>query len=182
MRAARLMTGVAALAALGGLALPAWAGDGPTGGDDVLVGTPQNDVIEGLGGDDEIYGNRGNDRLGGGAGDDALYGGRGMDILFGRNGADFASGGPRHDEIYGNGGGDELRGGAYADIIVPGNGRDVVHAGPGDDEIFIYNDDKRDKIFCDGGHDFVEIDVHEDADPETIDVFVDCEDVYVDQE
>jgi len=41
---------------------------GPTGGDDVLNGTPGKDTINGLGGDDTIHGKGGNDTLKGSSG------------------------------------------------------------------------------------------------------------------
>lgn len=176
---------IAAGAALAVLACPATAtgvGDGATGGDDVLVGTSGNDTINGLGGDDVIHGYLGADELTGAAGDDQLYGGRGSDLLLGKDGKDFLSGGPRGDSLYGAAGADELRAGAFHDTIVPGDGADVVHAGPGDDELFVFNDGKPDRYYCDGGYDWVEISLrqHQRRDPR--DVFIDCEDVYVDRD
>lgn len=163
------------------LAAPAFAVGGPTAGDDVIVGTSGPDHVEALGGDDVVHGYLGNDLLGGGGGDDALYGGRGSDHVFGREGDDLLSGGPRPDDIYGHAGADELRGGAEADTIVPGSGADEVHAGPGDDEIYVYRDGKADRIFCDGGHDWVEIKLKAHQHRDAGDTFVDCEDVYVDR-
>jgi hypothetical protein len=75
-----------------------------------------------------------------------------------------------------------LRSGAYYDVIVPGPGADEVHAGPDDDEIFVNNDGKRDVIFCDGGHDWVEISLRRHERRDHRDRYVDCESVYVDRE
>lgn len=51
--------------------------------DDILHGTPGIDVINGLGGKDTMYGHEANDRLYGGANDDTFYGGTGSDAMFG---------------------------------------------------------------------------------------------------
>jgi len=51
----------------------------PTGSDDYIVGTPDNDVIDG--GSDEIYGREGDDTLLGGTGNDALTGESGTNLL-----------------------------------------------------------------------------------------------------
>ena len=57
-------------------------------GNDRLVGSNQNDVLDGGDGNDVLYGRNGNDRLLGGAGCDTLYGGNGNDTLDGGGGAD----------------------------------------------------------------------------------------------
>jgi Ca2+-binding RTX toxin-like protein len=61
-----------------------------TGGDDVLTGDDQANVINGLAGYDRIFGNGGDDTLDGGAGNDDLFGGAGRNqYLYGRgDGAD----------------------------------------------------------------------------------------------
>jgi|GEM_PF-2009783 len=174
--------GTGAVIALGlGLMSPAWAAGEPTEGDDVIVGTPERDDIDALGGDDTIFGNRGDDELRGRAGNDKIMGGRGSDLLLGGEGADSIVGGPRGDSLFGHAGSDVLRAGAFHDIIVPGPGADEVHAGPGDDEIFVDNDGKRDVIFCDGGHDWVEISLGRHERRDRLDRYVDCESVYVDR-
>ncbi|WBV42797.1 M10 family metallopeptidase C-terminal domain-containing protein [Pseudoroseomonas cervicalis] len=58
------------------------------GGANSLVGTPENDVIQGLGGNDTLSGGDGADILSGGDGDDILTGGRGADTLHGGAGND----------------------------------------------------------------------------------------------
>ena len=54
---------------------------GTNGSNSRLVGTADNDVINGLGGNDKIYGLAGNDTINGGAGKDKLYGGAGQDTF-----------------------------------------------------------------------------------------------------
>ncbi len=59
---------------------------GPTEFDDVLFGTPEEDVIDALGGDDEVYGLESDDILLGNSGNDMLNGQDGDDTLFGETG------------------------------------------------------------------------------------------------
>ncbi|HVQ95791.1 MAG TPA: hypothetical protein VMU51_32500 [Mycobacteriales bacterium] len=114
----RMAMFAAALLATGGLAVaagPAAQADGPDDGcdhvgiviegnaaDNVLVGTPWNDVIRGFGGDDRIDGGGGNDTIYGGDGDDiirggdcddTMYGGPGDDLINGESGTDSGFGG-----------------------------------------------------------------------------------------
>jgi len=78
------------------------------GPDNVIMGTPGNDllngddsdnVIDGGAGNDRIYGLGGHDWLIGGAGDDSLYGGDGNDVLDGGAGADVLSGSSGYDTV-----------------------------------------------------------------------------------
>jgi Ca2+-binding RTX toxin-like protein len=73
-----------------------------TDGNDVVVGSPFADHIEGLGGRDFICGIGGGDELLGGARGDKLSGGRGRDDLFGGSGDDLLRGGAGRD--HGSGG------------------------------------------------------------------------------
>ena len=61
------------------------------GGDDKLYGGPGggNDVLHGDGDDDMIWGGHGGDTLRGGAGDDMLHGGPGADTFYGGDGSDM---------------------------------------------------------------------------------------------
>ena len=79
-----------------------------TNGDDVYVGTADdnivngldgNDIISGEDGNDTLNGDGGNDILRGGNGDDILNGGEGDDILFGENGSDMFDGGAGSDTV-----------------------------------------------------------------------------------
>jgi V8-like Glu-specific endopeptidase len=57
-------------------------------GDDLLQGTPQDDVINGLAGNDTLYGGVGNDVITGGDGNDGIYGSEGNDLFTGNAGSD----------------------------------------------------------------------------------------------
>ena len=100
------------------------------GGDDVIVGSTDTDLL---------YGGRGADRIDAGsngwsAGGDYLYGGPGPDLLRGREGSDTLLGGAGADELVGGGSndfgsidtaGDWLDGGAGSDLLEGGHGDDV---------------------------------------------------------
>lgn len=58
-------------------------------GNDILIGTPGDDVLFGGNGKDILTGGLGNDVLTGGNGDDTLFGGLGNDTLTGGNGSDL---------------------------------------------------------------------------------------------
>ena len=73
-------------------------------GNDVLTGTPSDDVIVGLGGNDTIHG----DGAAAG-GNDRLYGGDGSDTMNGNDGSDWMDGGPGTDSCQGGGQRDTFR-------------------------------------------------------------------------
>ncbi|GGA58510.1 glycerophosphodiester phosphodiesterase family protein [Okeania sp. KiyG1] len=112
--------------------------DTSVGNDQLIVGTPQPDTLNGGTGDDTISGLNGADTLVGGVGDDEIIGGRGNDFLYGQDGDDTLQGRPGFDFLFGGDGNDVLNG---------GQGRDRINGGPGDDTItggasidrFIYN-------------------------------------------
>jgi hypothetical protein len=98
--------------------------DGPTKGDDKLLGTARadaidggsgSDLIRGFGGKDKLAGSRGDDRLFGGKAADTLKGNRGTDKLFGNEGADLLLGGRGPDNLSGGPGGDTFRFGSARD-------------------------------------------------------------------
>ncbi|BFM15408.1 hypothetical protein R50073_15910 [Maricurvus nonylphenolicus] len=60
-----------------------------TNNDDVLNGGNASEVISGRGGEDLITANSGHDEVWGGTGNDVLYGNRGNDILYGGGGPSF---------------------------------------------------------------------------------------------
>ncbi|MDH3704955.1 MAG: PQQ-dependent sugar dehydrogenase [Acidimicrobiia bacterium] len=109
------------------------AGDTPTIGADVIVGTPGDDVIRGLGGDDVICGGGGADDIEGGAGDDKVFGQVGADRLVGGIGDDVLDGGPGDDELIGSADDDVLIGRAGHDTANGSAGNDVVEGRNGDD-------------------------------------------------
>lgn len=93
------------------------AGDTPTQGADVIVGTRGPDVINGLRGGDLICGLGGADIIGGGGGPDRILGGAGPDTLNGGGGADTLLGGPRRDILNGGRGQDTCAGGRGNDSL-----------------------------------------------------------------
>lgn len=80
------------------------------GGDDLLIGSPLADFLDGGAGNDSIDGGGGNDLLLGGPGNDTVIGGGGRDRLYGSDGNDtiFARDGII-DRLYGGGGSDAAR-------------------------------------------------------------------------
>ncbi len=124
------------------------AGDMPTEGADIILGTPGNDVINGLGGNDVICAGDGNDLISGGTGDDTIFGGNGddsmdgddgHDTLHGEDGNDRMWGGKGQDEMNGHDGRDLLFGEQHGDRIIAGHGHDRIRGGGGPD-------------YIDGGH------------------------------
>jgi Ca2+-binding RTX toxin-like protein len=86
-------------------------GESPTGGPDVIYGTPGPDAIDG------------------GAGADVMCGLRGADIILGRGGNDRADGGLGNDTATGGLGADTLNGGAGNDTLTGGDGNDRMNGG-----------------------------------------------------
>jgi len=120
------------------------AGDTPTEGDDVILGTDGPDVINaGAGadiicagsGNDIINGGNGKDTIFGGAGDDTINAGQGLDTVYGNSGDDFISGGKGKDVLNGGAGNDDIRGNEGTDTIIGGNGDDELRGGQKADTI-----------------------------------------------
>ena len=105
--------------------------------DDVILGTPGDDVIDGGLGSDTICGLGGDDTINGGAGDfrDFVYGGDGDDTINGGFGIDYLYGENGEDTLDGDGGSDRIFGGADDDLILGDSGADRMWGGPGDDEM-----------------------------------------------
>jgi Ca2+-binding RTX toxin-like protein len=74
-------------------------GGAPTGGHDVVLGTPAADRIDGGTGNDIVCAGGGNDVLDGGLGNDVLDGGDGNDTLIALDGDDTAAGGNGVDTL-----------------------------------------------------------------------------------
>ena len=123
--------GGASVLLLAGLSSPAWAVPTCKGQPATIVGTAENDTLEGgdgddvivgLGGRDSIYGNFGNDVLCGGADADWVDGGANDDYIAGNGGDDRLYGDPtvQYDEdenaFYGNGWNDTFLGGDHSDF------------------------------------------------------------------
>ena len=135
-------------------------GEVPTNGDDVILGTPDVDVINALGGDDTICGFGGDDVIDGGDGVDRIFAGAGDDQINGGAGNDFIAGGAGRDWINGNNGNDRILGGDGADVLNGGGGidtisgrggNDVVNGGTHDDILF--GNIGLDRLNGDGGND-----------------------------
>ncbi len=104
-----------------------------TNGDDVLYGTPGNDVIVAGDGSDVVYGGGGNDIICGGTGNDNLYGEAGNDSIWAGTGNDNVRGGTGDDMLDGMNGRDRLLGNEGSDLLIGGGKRDVIMGNSGSD-------------------------------------------------
>lgn len=127
------------------------AGQTPTNGDDVILGTAGADVIVALGGNDTICGLGGDDAINAGPGDDVVRAGDGNDTVFGLDG---------NDEINGDAGNDNIIAGAGDDTVNGLTGSDTINGGPGNDNLYgaadddiIFGQDGADTINGNGGDD-----------------------------
>lgn len=119
--------------------------DGPDvifglGGDDSISAGGGTNVVCGGGGKDTITSSDGNDLLLSGDGDDTINAGGGNDIVYGDDGNDMLLGGDGRDTLFGGAGNDTLTGGAAADFFDGGRGTDVAtdfDAAEGDKRISI---------------------------------------------
>lgn len=66
-------------------------------GDDIVIGAKGNDCIFGEDGDDILFGNEGNDNISGGGGNDVIRGQSGEDVISGDSGLDLIDGGDDKD-------------------------------------------------------------------------------------
>lgn len=87
-----------------------------------IIGTDDDDLIDGGTGADKILGNVGNDIIYGGAGNDSLNGGDDDDELYGDAGNDTILGGAGEDSLWGGKGTDTLYGGDGSDTFIYKNG------------------------------------------------------------
>ncbi|MGK0274756.1 MAG: Ca2+-binding RTX toxin-like protein [Ilumatobacter sp.] len=129
------------------------AGQAPTSGNDVVLGTSAadwidagagNDTVCAGGGADTIFGRAGVDTIFGEAGDDVILGSTGDDILNGGDGEDILNGQEDHDTIngddgddilYGLDGDDTLNGGDGNDRLTGHSGADTLDGGDGNDRL-----------------------------------------------
>ncbi|MEO1133094.1 MAG: SGNH/GDSL hydrolase family protein [Cyanobacteria bacterium J06639_1] len=105
-------------------------------GNDLLDGGRGPDLLDGGSGNDALLGGNRSDTLLGGSGDDALSGETGRDLLFGEAGNDFINGDRGRDTISGGEGNDIINGGGAGDLIDGGLGNDVINGDRGPDTIF----------------------------------------------
>lgn len=138
------------------------AGDQPTDGDDVILGTNGPDDINAGSGNDTICGQDGDDTIDAGDGQDVVFGGEGRDIVNAGDGRDVINGGPGSDTINGGQGRDVLFGGRADDTIDGGQGHDVIDGGRGSDVISggrgdddLFGDQGRDVLRGNRGEDFL---------------------------
>lgn len=115
------------------------------GGDDRIVGGPDNDYLDGGSGDDLINGRGGDDSIYGGYGDDTLVGEAGNDLLGGGDiiivagpgGCGVTPPGRCGFQAFGSSFDEEsadlLNGGAGDDILLGTEGNNVLVGGPGND-------------------------------------------------
>ncbi len=122
-----------------------------TGGNDVLIGDYNDNIMSGGNGNDKLYGGSGNDTLDGGNGVDLLYGGGGADKLYGGNEADTLYGECGDDLLEGRNSADKLYGGGGNDVLYGGNDNDTLDGGDGDD--LLMGDNGSDLLYGGAGND-----------------------------
>ncbi len=106
-----------------------------TDGNDILIGTPEDDRIDGGKGDDIINAGEGDNRIKGGKGDDVITSGAGDDRIDGGKGDDTIDAGDGDNRIKGGKGDDVITSGAGDDHIDGGKGDDIIDAGDGDNHV-----------------------------------------------
>ncbi|NJP21740.1 MAG: calcium-binding protein, partial [Hydrococcus sp. CRU_1_1] len=90
----------------------------PSNFDDYIVGTFNNNAINGLGGNDYLFGEAGNDNITGATGNDTLLGDFDNDTLDGGTGNDILLGGAGSDRMVGGVGNDNYYVDSRADVVV----------------------------------------------------------------
>ncbi|RLB75664.1 MAG: hypothetical protein DRH06_07485, partial [Deltaproteobacteria bacterium] len=102
-------------------------------GDDSIVASNHNDIIDTGDGNDSVEGKGGTDLITGGGGDDVLYGDDETDYRYGSYGwADSLSGGAGNDLLHGVGGNDTLAGNGGNDTLYGGGDNDTYLFSRGD--------------------------------------------------
>ena len=118
---------------------------------DIIFGGSGNDLLDGGEGDDDLIGGLGNDTLDGGAGADLLHGEGGNDLLRGGDGDDDIHGGNGLDNLFGGDGNDFMSGGNARDRLSGGLGNDSLSGGAGDDALM--GEDGNDDVRGGSGND-----------------------------
>lgn len=119
-----------------------------TMGNDRLVGTPFNDIINCGAGNDRVLGGGGDDVINCGSGHDRVDGGDGKDRILGGSGIDVLKGGRHNDRISAGSGNDRLWGGSGNDRLLGGRGNDTLRGQTGRDRLF--GNSGRDVLFRSG--------------------------------
>jgi Ca2+-binding RTX toxin-like protein len=104
--------------------IPTCRGLAPT-----MLGTAQNNIINGTSGADVIVAFAGADTVYGNGGDDVICGGDGPDMIDGGAGNDWIDGGASADDLHGGSGDDFLDGGPQLDSIRGDDGHDTCISG-----------------------------------------------------
>ena len=117
-------------------------------GNDRLIGTPFDDVINCGAGNDNVRGGGGNDVINCGSGHDRVDGGAGKDRILGGSGIDVLKGGTHNDRVVAGSGNDRLWGGSGNDRLLGGRGNDVLRGNSGRDRLF--GNSGRDVLFRSG--------------------------------
>jgi VCBS repeat-containing protein len=102
-----------------------------TDANDIVMGTPNDDNLQGGTGNDLIYGYEGDDYIDAGSGNDRIEAGSGSDIIYGGFGNDIVYAGDGDDMIYA---------GLGNDIAYGGNGSDTYLFNAGDGMLTIEDD------------------------------------------
>ena len=126
-------------------------------GPNIIIGTPQDDELQGTDGDDEIYGLGGNDDIDGGDGDDVIDGGSNTNT---ETGPDL-TGTPQDDELFGTDADETIDGLAGDDLIDGGGGDDTLIGGTGDDRL--KGDEGNDSLDGGAGADYLDGGVGNDS-------------------
>jgi|GEM_PF-2416000 Ca2+-binding RTX toxin-like protein len=131
-------------------------------GDDLIIGSQHNDIIQANVGEDVVFGMGGNDDINGWDGDDLIYGGDGADRVVGDRGSDTLYGGTGNDNIFGSHDNlsavylnwdlnfsNVLYGEAGVDRLYGANGADTLDGGADFDYLYSYAGD--DVLISGGG-------------------------------
>ncbi len=101
--------------------------------DNQIVGSDDNELIQGFNGNDILSGSGGRDLIVGDNGDDALQGGAGLDLLIGGSGNDSLGGGSEDDDLVGGSGNDSIVGAGGSDFLIGMDGDNLLDGGADND-------------------------------------------------
>jgi len=93
----------------------------------MIMGSPEDDILFGTNVADLIFGEEGDDIILGAKGNDCIFGGDGDDIIFGNEGSDNLTGGDGNDIIKGQSGDDTISGSFGIDVIDGGDDIDACN-------------------------------------------------------